>query len=751
MAGFPSLSNHLYGMPMMGHPQLPRVGAPMLLPGMANAKHGAPHPMAYPSPYGGFLMMDASGQFQRMMPPGFDAASAGMMMPQVPQQFPQQMQVAPAPAPAASTPKSAPRAPANASRANAAQSARESAANKRNKFFYKELREHLENKLRPSIGWLSDIFFVMDPKLHVGPINRDGTFEKRVRLHFIEWLELKNVNLWICWGILLDQTRQPVFRESSNLYRIPGNQSSMFKTNRSFQGWAVADEEQRRVLRTHATEVRGQLEGRWDGYSTEAARRMIKVDPFELPAASSPPDALLDLPLELRSGKPTTRSDTAKQEHVVDVRPAEEIAAETWEAMGFKVPARVEDADGETEADAGETIVWGESFTNVLARTLGLTTHREEILKVFKLMTTKDNKINYDLWLTAVKRFGFGQRMIAKMCDVLSTGAFNGEMSTEDAENELLHREAGSYLIRYSRSSPEHFCICWRWKDKIEQMNKISNDPAGGIVVDVGTEPLRFANWKAFIAAAEIMSKNVIANSKTEYSFAEHHVPLEKLMNDERYTLRSPQRRSRRPARSYAALAGHTSGDEEEGFEPSSESVEHEENSDGDGSFHLPNSNVPSPHSDDSIGPSSPARVAYEDKYHAPFPLPSATKREPSPSSTRASPASPAPSALPTLPRQAVPQLPMNSAPFGIPMTMPVVASAAPGLSPTEIKNTLLQYVAQLVAQGKIEPSRFSKWALQLSNERFASLGQLATLHSAFKEHPDLWISAAGPILDVTN
>jgi len=74
--------------------------------------------------------------------------------------------------------------------------------------------------------------------------------------------------------------------------------------------------------------------------------------------------------------------------------------------------------------------------------------------------------------------------------------AFNGEMSTEEAEQELIRKEVGTFLIRYSQSTPEHFCICWRWKDKIEQMNKIGNNPFGGIEVDVGSEVLKFASWK---------------------------------------------------------------------------------------------------------------------------------------------------------------------------------------------------------------------------------------------------------------
>ena len=125
----------------------------------------------------------------------------------------------------------------------------------RNKFFYKELRDHLESHARQSIGFLNDWFFIMDPKLHVGPINRDGTFEKRVRLHFIEWLELKHTNLWICWGTLLDTSYLPVFREGSSVYRIPGNQSSVFKTNRSFQGWNVGDDGAFKLVYCHWTAI----------------------------------------------------------------------------------------------------------------------------------------------------------------------------------------------------------------------------------------------------------------------------------------------------------------------------------------------------------------------------------------------------------------------------------------------------------------------------------------------------------------
>lgn len=321
-------------------------------------------------------------------------------------------------------------------------------ASKRNKFFYKEVKDHLYSGASTKIGFVNEVFFVMDPKLHVGPINRDGTFEKRVRLHFIEWIELKNphAHLWLCWGTLLDSNNYPIFRENGSIYRIPGNQSSLFKSNKTFQGWTVADDEQKKTLRDQAILIQKVLEEKWDGNSLESACHCVKQ--LDIPTNNIPIKEL------------STQEDF---EGLTDPRI---IAEQIWSYLGFP--------DNEVHATQSE------ESKELLARLLRIRENVEDCLSLFNVLSGNDaNTLDFVKLELAVKLFGGPNTMIKNMKNIIETECFNGSMTSEQAKVYLQTKEIGAYLLRYSQNSPDMFCIAFKSESgKVIQYNNISYDIA---------------------------------------------------------------------------------------------------------------------------------------------------------------------------------------------------------------------------------------------------------------------------------
>jgi hypothetical protein len=565
------------------------------------------------------------------------------------------------------------------------------AMSKRNKFFYKQLRDHLEYGHPTSpIGFVNDIFFLMDPKLHVGPSNRDGTFEKRVRLHFMEFLELKNRNtpLWLCWGTLLDSSKTPIFRRSSQFYRIPGNQSSVLKSHsRAPHDWDLADETSKQQLRNLALSIRSELDSKWDSISVASARSL--VDGLKLALPTSPPldekGDYLPTPKETtlfkdllenclnRSPVPTTSS--AALPVPSDARAA---ALHIWKQCGLQVNEEME-SDGWSEEAMAE---WSDSLEMKLAFALGVSDHAESLMKVFRLFIAPEGKMSFSELVLGLRRFGDTKVMFSKMIDLLATGAFNGNMSSAATRSFLNDQPDGAFLIRYSQSFPENFVLCSRVHGTITQINKIFNQPTAGLEIELEGRLCQVTQWASIIKSVPSMRIPVIAPEFIAYK--QHGVPLLELLADRRFRI---------SAEPFAALPASTRGRVD--FDSSSSESSEGPLSASCDQIELGAKNIINNKDikDNKELSSSMSTSSYEDS----------------------------------------------------------VSMARHELESKLVQERsadILSYLSKLRAQSRIAPTLFQEWCLFVSSVKSKEItSQLHSLLLAFREEPDLWIAFANEVI----
>lgn len=340
---------------------------------------------------------------------------------------------------------------------------------KRNKFFYKEVKDILimheeipktENNQTSFIGFLNEIFFLFDPKLYVGPSNRDGTFEKRVRLHFLETMELniyQNKNsprksahndlsnsIWICWGTLLDSFGYPIFRKSVDIYRIPGNQSALFKSNKNLYGWNVASKDQKMDLRDQAIVIKKQIESIFKD----------KIDVTFSDLQSSVQS--LSIRSNHISQSMNTQSNRSYSSSLND-------ANEFWKRCGF--------SDNVIHLDS--------NIQSILCNVLGISLNRDQLCTVFECLGVIDKEGNLERnnFNLILKRYGPLDQLYDRMIQIIKTKSFNNDMDSEQAKEMLNDQCCGSFLTRYSKKSPETFSIAYKDdQGKIIQFYNIKND-----------------------------------------------------------------------------------------------------------------------------------------------------------------------------------------------------------------------------------------------------------------------------------
>jgi len=415
------------------------------------------------------------------------------------------------------------------------------ALSKRNKFFYKQLRDHLEygNQNSP-IGFVNDLFFMMDPKLHVGPTNRDGTFEKRVRLHFIEYLELKvhGNAIWLCWGTLLDSSKTPIFRRSSQFYRIPGNQSSVLKSHsRAPHDWDVADETSKQLLRKLGNSIKIELDSKWDGSNVALARTLVDGLKLVLPTSA---------PLDEKGDYLTTPTETAIFKDLLEnclnrspvpspAGPAPIPSDPRSAALCLWKDCSLPISDESTEGWTDESVDWTAALEAKMAAALGVTDLVEPLMKVFKLFVAPEGKLTFSELVLSFRRFGDSKAMFSKMIDLLSTGAFNGNMQSAGTRSFLNDQPDGAFLIRYSQSFPENFVLCSRVHGTITQINKIFNQPSTGLEIELEGRLCQVSQWSSIIKSVPSMRFPVIAPEFSMYK--NHGIPLVELLADRRYRI----------------------------------------------------------------------------------------------------------------------------------------------------------------------------------------------------------------------
>lgn len=492
---------------------------------------------------------------------------------------------------------------------------------KRNKFFYKQLRDLDTASSTPEIGFVNDLFFVMDPKLHVGPSNRDGTFEKRVRLHFMEYIELKipksardgaatlaatttetttegperaaaaetlatvakedpaeptdlsassssvqpstptantstspsTPTLWLCWGTLLDSAKTPIFRRSSQFYRIPGNQSAVLKSHsKAPHDWDTADEASAARLRSLATTIANTLNEHWDGAKVDTAIELVDTLKLDLPTSTPldekgeymPPtsDALFkDLLENCMNHSPASTPNPAAMDQSSDVIIESYTATVAiWRSLGLAAP--------ENSADntwMHESIKLTPVLEAKLAIALGLTDpHVDAQLKIFRIFVAPEGLFSFADLELAVRRFGGRKMLITKMLDVLSTGAFNGSLNSASTRLLLQDLPNGAYLIRYSQHSPENFVLCSKVQNSIAQINKIFNQPKEGLEIEIEGRICHVSQWSSLLRSCPSMTTPIIAPQSVAL-YKEHGLPMIELLADRRFQI---------PAEAFAAL-----------------------------------------------------------------------------------------------------------------------------------------------------------------------------------------------------
>jgi len=83
--------------------------------------------------------------------------------------------------------------------------------------------------------------------------------------------------------------------------------------------------------------------------------------------------------------------------------------------------------------------------------------------------------------------------------------------------------------------------------------------------------------------------------------------------------------------------------------------------------------------------------------------------------------------------------------------TLPIAGAAVPIDGIREKQHTLLQFLGELMATGKLDGSRFSSWAPSLARiDSAPKIQQLYTLFEVFRTNPEFWIKSASAIIEGT-
>ena len=673
------------------------------------------------------------------------------------------------------------------------------AMSKRNKFFYKQLRDLDTGSATPEIGFVNDLFFVMDPKLHVGPSNRDGTFEKRVRLHFMEYIELKipkwtkeapattsnsstssvtgagaigagesaaaeggpgaaetlatvakeepadhttdlstssssvspstptvtvsspsasanasspsTSTLWLCWGTLLDSSKTPIFRRSSQFYRIPGNQSAVLRSHsRAPHDWDVADEASAAHLRVLATTIANTLNELWDGANIASAIELVDTLKLVLPTSTPldekgdymPPstDTLFKELLENCLNRSPAPTPNAAAMDISDDEPLEPRAAALaiWRNLGLRVPENVADV-----AWTEEPIALSSSLETKLVAALGLIEpHLESQIKIFRIFVAPEGHFSFADLELAMRRFGGRKMLITKMLDVLSTGAFNGTLNSASTRSLLQDLPDGSYLIRYSQHTPENFVLCSRVQNSIAQINKIFNQPSAGLEIEIDGRLCQVSQWSSLLKSCPAMTTPVVAPQNATL-FKEHGLPIVELLADRRFQI---------PAESFAAIPARARQSVAMESDTSSESSSEEQAASGE-------------------------RLYAANKIAAQAAAASLSNSIPSNNGNLAASVAAAAAAAAAANKSLSHEESVSLAKHELEAKLN-----------SERKSDILSYLAKLRAESRIDPALFQAWCLFVSSPQSKDIApQLHSLLLAFREEPELWISFANDVI----
>lgn len=414
----------------------------------------------------------------------------------------------------------------------------DSGLSKRNKFFYKQLRDHLEDDVTLTpIGFVNDWYYLMDPKLHVGPNNRGGTFEKRVKLHFIEYLEVvhNGTTLWLCWGTLLDAAKAPIFRRSSHFYRIPGSQSTILKSpSRATQDWDVASDDSKQQMRKWATLIKNALDAKWDYANIDSARSLVDV--LNLPLPSSPPLDEKGEPIVKSSRRPSTVSLTTQKldaEGFLKSTDSKSSALYVWRNCGLPVPEENPSVDSSWTDEAHQIDA---QLEKKLANTFGMSDRLDVFRQLFSLLVAPTGTLTFSKLELAFQRFGCPMYMMAKMLDLVSTGAFNADMTAASARAFLADQPEESYLIRLSHNQPGVFVLCYR-VDGVDQATRVFNQPAAGLAVETDSKLEKASQWSSIIKGCPAIRTPQISSQYS--SFKDHKLAIADLLTDKRFLLPS--------------------------------------------------------------------------------------------------------------------------------------------------------------------------------------------------------------------
>ena len=146
----------------------------------------------------------------------------------------------------------------------------------RNKKFYEELDSIFFQK--DKYGFVDDYFFIISPKVIVGRNNRDGTLEKRIRNHFIKFVEFDHQgnHLYLCWGIIVDKKQIPLYNKQTTNLSIPGTQSTLFK-EKGLMSPLLMNDELMEKYQSKAKRIVEVLKKEWKSDSIIDAKEIINT------------------------------------------------------------------------------------------------------------------------------------------------------------------------------------------------------------------------------------------------------------------------------------------------------------------------------------------------------------------------------------------------------------------------------------------------------------------------------------------
>lgn len=747
---------------------------------------------------------------------------------------------------------------------------------KRNKSFYRQLRDLDTGEATPEIGFVNDLFFVMDPKLHVGPSNRDGTFEKRVRLHFIEYLELKlpsargnasssspsateqqttndetnlgenhsnteekkeikgeNVkktkeetmeseqmdsrvdeetastsasvatppalstseqesnanqaqtsgnastgasgngisspnsssgshNLWLCWGTLLDTSKTPIFRQSSQFYRIPGNQSSVLRSHsRAPHAWDVADVASASYLRNLATQIASALNEHWDGANITSARALVDTLKLVLPTSTPldekgdflPPSAenLFKELLENFLNRTPVPSPNA-----MEVTPEEElephaVAQSIWRTCGLKIPLSsdvanrpVSPSSHSSWTDEPVSLDGNTDLQQRLCAAVGIAEPLADAqYRLLRLFLAPEGKFTFADLELALRRFGGRKSLIKKMLDVLSTGAFNGALNSAATRTLLQDQPDGTYLIRFSQQYPENFVLCSRVQNSINQINKICNQQSAGLEIEIDGRLCQVTQWASILKSCPAMTTPIVSPQNAAH-YKDHGIPIVELLADRRFQI---------PAETFASLPARA----RQGPPHASDTESTDSSADDEPTTTSPHLDFGSSNHSAGAGGSSSSMM-------------DSSSNKSSSNHSNSHSASFAADKMAARAAAAASLSCSGNANLAAAVASAAAAAAAANKDLThedsvklakheleaklssERSADILSYLSQLRSKFKIDEAVFHEWCLVISSAKGKEITpQLHSLLLAFREEPELWIGFANQVIPSRN